>query len=311
MSKNKASDKNVNNGINKDSTRFFITVRRVGEKYKFIKSNQEEQKSRSKSRNASRTSNKAKVTQNKGASEHDSSKNNKRKEMDAVSGGSSNRKEPTSPKQFSETGKNGDCKIDGVSNNDADMISANKDLENISEAVAFKAPYVIPSCSQWFEFDKIHEIEQESLSEFFCGKYPSKTPESYKEYRNFMIKLYRENPSGYLSATTCRRHLAGDACAIIRLHAFLELWGLINFNVDPFQKPHKITLNREGSFTKYLVNAANKHFIERSEQEIMRNLGGTIDNSTNLNQSLKEPISLDTVKKINFLSQHKRPYCNY
>ena len=51
----------------------------------------------------------------------------------------------------------------------------------------------------------------DSLPEFFCGKYPSKTPETYKEYRNFMIKTYRENPTGYLSATTCRRHCAGDA----------------------------------------------------------------------------------------------------
>jgi hypothetical protein len=310
MSKNKSSDRNTNNGLNKDNTRFFITVRRVNEKFKFIKSNQEEQKSKSKSRNASRNSNKAKPSQNKGASEVDSSRNNRRKDIDAVSGVSSNRKGATSAIHYSEADKNVEGKIDGVSNVDAEMISANKDLENISEAVAFKAPYVIPSCSQWFEFDKIHEIEQESLPEFFCGKYPSKTPESYKEYRNFMIKLYRENPSGYLSATTCRRHLAGDACAIIRLHAFLELWGLINFNVDPFQKPHKITLNREGSFTKYLVNAANKHFIERSEQEIMRNLGGTFENTTT-KYNLKEPISLDTVKKINFLSQHKRPYCNY
>lgn len=91
----------------------------------------------------------------------------------------------------------------------------------------------------------------------------------------------------------------------------MELWGLINFNVDPFQKPHKISLNREGSFTKYLVNAANKHFIERSEQEIMRNLGSNIQGTDSNSSVMKEPISLDTVKKINFISQHKRPYCNY
>lgn len=49
------------------------------------------------------------------------------------------------------------------------------------------------------------------------------------EYRNFMIKLYRMNPAVYLSATTCRRHLAGDVNGIIRVHAFLEKWGLINY----------------------------------------------------------------------------------
>ncbi len=35
----------------------------------------------------------------------------------------------------------------------------------------------------------------------------------------------------------CRRHLAGDVCSIMRIHAFLEHWGIINFNVDPSSKP--------------------------------------------------------------------------
>jgi hypothetical protein len=35
----------------------------------------------------------------------------------------------------------------------------------------------------------------------------------------------------------CRRHLSGDVCSIMRIHAFLEHWGIINFNVDPSSKP--------------------------------------------------------------------------
>jgi SWI/SNF related-matrix-associated actin-dependent regulator of chromatin subfamily C len=46
-----------------------------------------------------------------------------------------------------------------------------------------------------------------------------------------MIDTYRLNPTQYLTATACRRSLAGDVCAIIRVHAFLEQWGLINFQV--------------------------------------------------------------------------------
>lgn len=61
-------------------------------------------------------------------------------------------------------------------------------------------PILIPSCSQWFDMENIHEIEMNSLPEYFCGKYPSKTPEVYKEYRNFIISLYRENPQCYLSS---------------------------------------------------------------------------------------------------------------
>jgi hypothetical protein len=64
-----------------------------------------------------------------------------------------------------------------------------------------RQPIIIPSCAQWFKFDEIHEIEMKALPEFFCGKYPSKTPEIYKQYRNYIINLYRENSNSYLSST--------------------------------------------------------------------------------------------------------------
>ena len=59
----------------------------------------------------------------------------------------------------------------------------------------------------------------------------------YKEYRDFMVNTYRLNPSEYLTVTACRRNLAGDVCAIIRVHAFLEQWGLINYQVLPESRP--------------------------------------------------------------------------
>jgi SWI/SNF related-matrix-associated actin-dependent regulator of chromatin subfamily C len=88
------------------------------------------------------------------------------------------------------------------------------------------AIYIPSATLAWFDPEtfenSICEIEQDSLPEFFSSKYPSKTPQVYKEYRNFMIHLYRMNPSVYLSATTCRRHLSGDVNGIMRVHAFLE-----------------------------------------------------------------------------------------
>ena len=94
---------------------------------------------------------------------------------------------------------NNNIEID--SEEDCDLEPEVKETFNELERANNKA-VVIPSCSQWFKFDDIHEIEMNSLPEFFCGKYPSKTPKSYKEYRNFMISLYRENPSCYLSSTS-------------------------------------------------------------------------------------------------------------
>lgn len=105
-------------------------------------------------------------------------------------------------------------------------------------------PAYIPSCASWFNPTGIHQIEVDSLPEFFNKKYPSKTPQIYMTYRNYIIKLYRDNPTGYLTATSCRKTLPGDACAIIRLHAFLEHWGLINFQVEKPVHPSGVSYQR-------------------------------------------------------------------
>lgn len=96
---------------------------------------------------------------------------------------------------------------------------------------------VIPSYAAWFDYNSIHAIERRALPEFFNGKNKSKTPEIYMAYRNFMIDSYRLNPTEYLTATACRRNLAGDVCSIIRVHAFLEQWGLVNYQVDTDSRP--------------------------------------------------------------------------
>lgn len=96
---------------------------------------------------------------------------------------------------------------------------------------------IVPSYSAWFDYNSIHVIEKRAMPEFFNGKNKSKTPEIYMAYRNFMIDTYRLNPTEYLTSTACRRNLAGDVCAIMRAHAFLEQWGLINYQIDADSRP--------------------------------------------------------------------------
>lgn len=91
---------------------------------------------------------------------------------------------------------------------------------------------IVPSYSAWFDLSTIHVIETRGLPEFFNNKNKSKNPTIYKEYRNFMVNTYRLNPLEYLTVTACRRNMTGDVCAIIRVHAFLEQWGLINYQVS-------------------------------------------------------------------------------
>ncbi|MCJ1286290.1 hypothetical protein MMC26_005635 [Xylographa opegraphella] len=96
---------------------------------------------------------------------------------------------------------------------------------------------VLPSYSTWFDMHKIHRLEEKAMPEFFNSRNRSKTPAIYKDYRDFMINTYRINPTEYLTFTACRRNLAGDVCAILRVHAFCEQWGLINYQVDADKKP--------------------------------------------------------------------------
>ncbi|KAI7894700.1 SWIRM domain-containing protein [Mucor mucedo] len=105
---------------------------------------------------------------------------------------------------------------------------------------------IIPSYAAWFDIASIHSIETRGLPEFFNSKNKSKNPSVYKDYRDFMINTYRLNPSEYLTVTACRRNMTGDVCAIIRVHAFLEQWGLINYQMDPTAKPTAIGPPFEG-----------------------------------------------------------------
>lgn len=100
---------------------------------------------------------------------------------------------------------------------------------------------VIPSFAKWFDMSEVHSIEKKLFPDFFSEdgtvtRSSYKTPESYKNMRDFMINSYRINPLEYLTVTAIRRNLAGDVSSIIRIHHFLERWGLINYQIDPRTK---------------------------------------------------------------------------
>jgi hypothetical protein len=121
-------------------------------------------------------------------------------------------------------------------NNTQPVVSPEAEKKKMEEAarsylVEQTHAVVVPSYSTWFDMNKIKDIEKKSLPEFFNNRNRSKTPLVYKDYRDFMINTYRLNPTEYLTVTACRRNLAGDVCSIMRVHAFLEQWGLINYQV--------------------------------------------------------------------------------
>ncbi len=108
-------------------------------------------------------------------------------------------KEPI--KEKSEEGSEiKDVDIEEETNNQEEMSQA-ENYQNMRNTVINQL--VVPSAAaEWFNLDEIHELEIDSIPEFFNGRYPSKTPQIYKEYRNFMVLLYRQNPIVYLNATS-------------------------------------------------------------------------------------------------------------
>lgn len=100
---------------------------------------------------------------------------------------------------------------------------------------------VIPSFARWFDMNLVHSIEKKLFPDFFpqdsSRKSVYKTPQTYKYMRDFMVNAYRIKPLEYLTITAIRRNVSGDVSSIIRVHQFLEKWGLINYQIDPRTKP--------------------------------------------------------------------------
>lgn len=88
----------------------------------------------------------------------------------------------------------------------------------------------MPHFTKWFKLEAVHDIEKRALPEFFDGRFPSKNEGTYQEIRNYMVETWRKKPKEYLSSTAARKRLSGDACCILRVHGFLEHWGLINYD---------------------------------------------------------------------------------
>lgn len=111
------------------------------------------------------------------------------------------------------------------------------------------AQVIVPSFSKWFDLSKIHDIEKKSLPDFFVEDGSGyKSSQDYKYIRDFIVNTFRLNPKEYLTITAVRRNLSGDVTNIIRIHQFLEQWGLINYQIDPKTKSSVLGPQYTGHF---------------------------------------------------------------
>ena len=99
----------------------------------------------------------------------------------------------------------------------------------------------------WYHPDTVCDLEIKYLPEFFTAKSAtdstvaqSRSVAEYIRIRNFIVNLYAQNaqnPSMYLSATDCRKKVAGDVGVILKIHDFLDAFGAINYSVNSDGRP--------------------------------------------------------------------------
>eukprot|EP00914_Ancora_sagittata_P003016 GHVO01006278.1.p1 GENE.GHVO01006278.1~~GHVO01006278.1.p1 ORF type:complete len:683 (+),score=123.10 GHVO01006278.1:21-2069(+) len=114
-----------------------------------------------------------------------------------------------------------------------------------ARATSSSTPPAFPDIASWFSKDKIDEREKKQLSGFFESTRRSIGADAssndiehrYMKLRNWIVDRYLMDPRKYLTMTECRRCFSGDAALLLRLHSFLEYWGLINFTADPATVP--------------------------------------------------------------------------
>ena len=80
-----------------------------------------------------------------------------------------------------------------------DNISYEGKVKAVMDAIK---PILLPSSATWFDYNRVHVIEKESLSEFF-NLVSNRTEKSYLILRNQIIDLFYENSNKYLTAYKC------------------------------------------------------------------------------------------------------------
>ena len=104
---------------------------------------------------------------------------------------------------------------------DVDAVPASADNSKYTRSVP----------AEWYDAGAVHETEQLALPEFFSGAQLGRTPRAYRAIRDALVDAYGRAPYEPLTLSACRALIAGDVANILRVHAFLEHWSLINHSV--------------------------------------------------------------------------------
>lgn len=93
----------------------------------------------------------------------------------------------------------------------------------------------------WYNSKSVDALEVKNMPEFFSTETAYvQNAKDYLAMRNSIVSLYSHSPYIYLSATDCRKKITGDVCAVLKIHSFLDAFGVINFNVKAESRPSMV-----------------------------------------------------------------------
>ncbi|KAF8088453.1 hypothetical protein N665_0541s0018 [Sinapis alba] len=90
--------------------------------------------------------------------------------------------------------------------------------------------HVLPMHSDWFAPNTVDRLERQVVPQYFSGKSPNHTPESYIQFRNAIVSKYLDNPEKTLTLSDCQGLVdCVDTEDLARVFRFLDHWGIINY----------------------------------------------------------------------------------
>lgn len=130
-----------------------------------------------------------------------------------------------------------ECKSEYESASESDSKGSKEKASSDSEPPQPVFTFSTPSEERIIDLSLITDEEKTVHWDFFEGR-SSKTPERYMKIRNCIVQEWKRVKPKYLTKTSVRPTLknCGDVNCISRVHAYLELTGVINFGCGKLQQ---------------------------------------------------------------------------
>ncbi|KAK7310639.1 hypothetical protein RJT34_08261 [Clitoria ternatea] len=104
---------------------------------------------------------------------------------------------------------------------------------SLLQAVKYATKHEEGNSRSWFSWINIHPIEKRTLPSFFNDKTKNRTPDTYMEIRNYIMKRFHVNPNVHIELKDLSELNVGDLDSRQEVMEFLDYWGLINFHPFP------------------------------------------------------------------------------